>query len=275
MTIKTIMVQLAPGIANTGLLAVTTRLAAQLDARVVGIAARQPTPWVHSDGYLPGTFVEEDLKEITVELAAARAVFEAAFPNSANAEWRSATVYQSVEDYVVQQCGSADLLITRGEAPDNIELGPPTFPGNLVLQAGRPVIIVPQARTDFDLGHVVLAWKDTREARRAAADGLPLMRLASKVTVLQVANEDERETVADQLAQVVGWLKSHGIRADATFLPREHAEDASQLNAELMTLRPDLVVAGAYGHSRTREWVFGGVTRDVMLRAPYCALLSH
>lgn len=275
MTIKTIMVQLTPGIASTHVLAVAARVASRFDAHIVGVAACQPTPWIQSDGYLPGTFVEEDLKEIDAELAAARTEFEMAFPLPENAEWRSATVYQSVEDYVVHEAGSADLLLTRGLAPDNIELGRSTSPGSLVMQAGRPILVVPQAGAEFDFGHIVVAWKNTREARRAAADALPLLQLARKVSVLQIANEDERATIISQLAQVVGWLKSHDVAADAIFHPRGNGDDASQLNAEVMRLGSDLVVAGAYGHSRTREWVLGGVTRDVLLRAPYCTLLSH
>lgn len=275
MSIKTIMVLLTPGAPNAGLLAVATHVAARLDARVIGIAAAQPTPWVQSDGYLPGTFVEEDLKEIDSELAAARTEFEAALPHPTQTEWRSATIYQSVEDYVAHEACAADLLITRALSTDNIELGRGASPGSLVMQSGRPVLVVPQTSASCDLGHVVLAWKNTRESRRAATDALPLMTVAHKVSVLQVAHEDEQPTTMTQMGQVVAWLDTHGVAAEAVFQPRGSGDDASQLNAEIMRLGADLVVAGAYGHSRMRELVLGGVTRDVMLRAPYCTLLSH
>lgn len=76
---------------------------------------------------------------------------------------------------------------------------------------------------------------------------------------MEIAHEDERARVTQQLDEVVGWLKSHKISATAAFTPSTKGDDAFQLNAEALRLGTDIVVAGAgaYGHSRIREWAFG------------------
>ena len=276
MTFKTLMVQMKMGHANGDLLAVAVRLAKWCDARVIGIAACQPTPLVTSDGYALGTFVEEDLKEITRELNVAEAEFSAAFSGSTTAtEWRSETVYEAVPDYVARQCRSADLIVTSGLPQDPHDTARPESPGNLVMQAGRPVLIVPRTLNALDLKRVAIAWKDTREARRAIADALPLLVLAEDVTILELAHADERARVVDGLADICSWLATHGVKANPKFLPLEKGSDSEQLNASFEAIGASVVIAGAYGHSRPREWALGGVTRDLSLRATYCTLLSH
>ena len=73
---------------------------------------------------------------------------------------------------------------------------------------------------------------------------------------------------------VVGWLERHGVVAE-TLACRSIGEDATRLNDIAQEQNADLIVAGAYGHSRLREWVLGGVTCDLLLRADRCSLVSH
>lgn len=108
---------------------------------------------------------------------------------------------------------------------------------------------------------VVIAWKDTREARRAVADAVPLLRLALNVTVVTVA--DERGQWVDQsVADVVGFLARHGVEARSKVL--ENSDDSGRLVEFIVANHADLVVSGAYGHSRLREWAFGGMTRSLL-----------
>ena len=124
------------------------------------------------------------------------------------------------------------------------------------------------------LEQVVVAWKDTREARRAAFDALPLLKKAAHVTVVEIAAEAELAMARVRVEDVVGWLKRHGVVAEALTLPSLY-EDAGRLNAIAEQRGADVIVAGAYGHSRLREFVLGGVTRDLLLRADRCSLVSH
>ena len=231
---------------------------------------------VYSDGYVPGIFVEQDRAEIDREIAVAEAEFRSIFHGSTiTTEWRSATIYEAIANYVARECRTADLVITSGLSLDPHDTARTEKPGDIVMQAGRPVLVVPRTAKTLNIGRMAVAWKNTREARRAAADALPLLGLANHVTVLEIAHADEQNRVTEQLAEVCGWLKTHNIAADPKFVASAKGDDGYQLNAAFEALGADVVVAGAYGHSRLREWALGGVTRDLTLQPNHCTLLSH
>ena len=276
MTFKTLMVHMKLGHENSDLLRITGSLATRLDARVIGIAAFPPTALIYGDGYTPGNFVERDIEEIDREIKVAETEFFAAFQNwIGGAEWRSATIYETVANYVSRESISCDLVITSGGSFDPNDTARPEKPGDIVMQAGRPVLVVPRTVKTLSIDRMAVAWKNTREARRAIADGLPLLGLAKHVTVLEIAHEDEQKRVTGQLTEVCEWLKTHNVTAEPKFVASAKGGDSDQLNAAIEALDAGVVVAGAYGHSRLREWALGGVTRDLMLQANYCTMLSH
>jgi nucleotide-binding universal stress UspA family protein len=276
MTFKTLMVHMKLGNANGDLLRIAVDLAGRFDARVIGIAAAQPAPMVYTDGYAPGMFVEEDRAEIDREIGVAEAEFTAAFAGSPTAtEWRSATIYETVADYVARECRSADLVITSGVSADPHDTARTERPGDIVMQVGRPVLVVPRTANTLKFENMVVAWKNTREARRAISDALPLLGVATRVTIMEIGPDSDRERIEAQLSGICGWLKTHAIEAESAFVPTTTGDDAFQLNAAVEKLGTDVVIAGAYGHSRLREWALGGVTRDLTLQASYCSLLSH
>ena len=110
--------------------------------------------------------------------------------------------------------------------------------------------------------------------RRAIVDALPFLARATHVTIAEIAAKEELAEARTRLADVVGWLKHHDIeaRAVAVAAAGSHAQGLAAIADEQET---DLIVAGAYGHSRVREWVLGGVTSDLLLRADRCSLLSR
>ena len=231
---------------------------------------------VYSDGYTPGMFVEQDRAEIDREIKVAKDEFFAAFQTTTGgAEWRSATIYETVANYVSRESRSCDLVITSGISLDPNDTARIEKPGDIVMQAGRPVLVVPRTAETLNMDRMAVAWKSTREARRAIADGLPLLGLAKHVTVFEIAHEDEQKRVKRQLNEVCEWLKTHNIAAEPKFVASAKGDDSYQLNAAIEALGASVVVAGAYGHSRLREWALGGVTRDLMLQANYCTMLSH
>ena len=276
MSYATLMVHLELGHPNTTLLNVAGDLAGRLDANVIGIAVCQPLRIIYNDGYVPDSIIQQDRQTIDDEIKVAKAEFHAAMNvRIANSEWRSAVTYRSLSEHLAREARCADLVITGVDR--NISMFDTSRHvdiGDFVMQAGRPCLIVPEGMDRLKLDHVVVGWKDTGETRRAICDALPLLKKAGRVTVVEIADEENLAVARAHVQDVVGWLKRHGI--DATpMVSLAIGTDAAELDSIVQAQRGDLLVAGAYGHSRVREWALGGVTRDLLLRAGRCSLVSH
>jgi nucleotide-binding universal stress UspA family protein len=276
MSYATLMVHLELGNPNPALLKITGDLAERLGATVIGIAVCQPMRIIYNDGYVPPEIIERDREQIDEDISAAEAEFHAALDSRAAAtEWRSAVTYDSLSEHLATEACCADLVITGVDRNASLfDNARHVDIGDFVMQAGRPCLIVPTTTQTLALGHVVVGWKDSGEIRRAICDALPLLKLAARVTVVEIAPEDELTAAGNRLHDVVVWLKRHGIDATPVVTPST-GNDATQLDAFVQEHGADLLVAGAYGHSRVREWVLGGVTRDLLLRAERCSLVSH
>jgi nucleotide-binding universal stress UspA family protein len=275
-TYATLMVHLEVGRSNTGLLQLAGDLAERFQAGIVGVAACHPMQILYSDAYIAGDVLEQNQELVESEIMAAETEFRSALRDRVgNLEWHTSVVLEPLSDYFAREARNADLIITK------VDQNPPLFDttrstnvGDLVMRAGRPVLIVPQAAESFQLEHVIIAWKDTRESRRAALDALPFLKRAARVTVVEVAAEAEFPAARARLKDVVAWLERHGVAAEL-LVARSTGDDATNLSAVAAENSADLIVAGAYGHSRLREWVHGGVTSDLLLGAERCSLVSH
>jgi nucleotide-binding universal stress UspA family protein len=275
MTIRTILVQLELERPHEGVLAVAGDLAERFQAHVIGIAACQPMRMDYSGVGYAGDFVQVDREEIDQELKAAELEFRSTLaPRVKSISWRSASTTGSLCDYFAGEARSADLVVTHVSTGDLLNPTRRINSGGLVMQAGRPVLIVPGHVRTLKMEHAVLAWKDTREARQAALDGLPLLKAASHVTVVAIATKDKLDAARSELDDVVGWLKRHGVEASPV-LTTASGDNPTQLQTVAEGQKADLIVAGAYGHSRLQEWALGGVTGDLLMRANICALLAH
>jgi nucleotide-binding universal stress UspA family protein len=141
------------------------------------------------------------------------------------------------------------------------------------MQAGRPLLVVPESCGWLDLRSVVVAWKDTAEARRAVVDALPVLKAAEEITIAQVIEEqNEWDAAWVRLHDVSAWLARHGVQA---FERVERGEAAPQLEKIASSLAAGLIVAGAYRHSRLHAWIFWrrDAAPDLVLQA--CSLLSR
>src|SRR5690606_38021012 len=140
-------------------------------------------------------------------------------------EWRHAGEIPVM--FVARECRAADLVIAASNHDD--VPGDPRWrldPSDLVMKAGRPMLLVPGKVETLAAETVIVAWKDTREARRAVTDALPMLHEAKRIVVATV-EESER---APDAGDVVAWLGRHGIKAQTRHLPRER-EVAAQLDA--------------------------------------------
>jgi nucleotide-binding universal stress UspA family protein len=275
MSYATLLVHMELDRPNTGLLKVTAELAERFHAGVVGIAARQPLQMVFGDGYVSGDVYQQDRVEIVKELKAAEAEFRAALQGRVKfLEWRSAQTYAYLADYFAGEARCADIVLTGVATGDFLDASHAVNTGELIMQTGRPVSIVPTTASTLKLDHVLVGWKDTRETRRAVSDALPLLKQAAQVSVVEIAVEEEQAAAAEHVRDVAAWLQRHGVRAEGSVL-LSTGDDATALYAFGQDAGTNVVVAGAYGHSRIREWVLGGVTRDLLLSANRCSLVSH
>ena len=207
---------------------------------------------------------------LAAEIDAAKAEFGSALGARQGAvEWRSDITLLAPAEYVCREARGVDAVITGScvRATRGVNLG------DLVMEAGRPILTVPPDMPGLTLGHVVVAWKDTREARRAVLDSLPLLKAAESVLIVEMVGPDESTMARRRVEDLAVWLVRHGVGAKACVHGVNDA--ATDLEAFARQQHADLVVAGAYGHSRLREWVLGGFTRDLLANTARCSMVSH
>lgn len=261
---------------NDGVLAVTAELAQRFSAQVIGIAACQPAQFIHGAGLAAVEVYDLDRREIADEMSKAEAEFRKALAGkAADIAWRQASLPGSLAGYISDEARAADLIITQPDRGSGlVSASRRVSIGDLAMWSGRPLLIVPDGVRSLDLSRIMIAWKDTREARRAASDALPLLRLANEVKLVEIADADDLPEVGKRLDEVAAWLTRHGVKASAE--PRaSDGMDVVHLAEIAHEARAGLMVAGAYGHNRLREWVFGGVTCDLLMHPDRCTLVSH
>ena len=143
-----------------------------------------------------------------------------------------------------------------------------------MLRAGRPILLVPPGVTSPPGKRIAVAWKDTREARRAIVDALPFLREAQAVVVVEFCEQGEEASGRDR-EDVMQFLLRHGVDTASQQVRPVDATVAKALLHFFQDDAIDLIVAGGYGHTRLGEWILGGVTHDLLTGSPVCCLLSH
>ena len=276
MTYATVMVSLALNRPNEARLEIAGEMAERFDARVIGIAAAQFSPPLYfTSGEQAQQLVDQGQDGIRNRIAELEVQFRKAVERRAKAaEWRCAEDFPA--RYIVGEARAADLIVTGDDGRDPVsDPFEQANPSDLVMQAGRPLLVVPESGNWLDLRSVLVAWKDTAEARRAIVDALPMLRKANDVTVAEILEDDlDRPAALARIADIVAWLSHHGVLATGQ-VPTECGHAAAQLNRIAVEVGAGLIVAGAYGHSRFREWILGGVTKHLVNPSGRCSLLSR
>jgi nucleotide-binding universal stress UspA family protein len=276
MTYATVMVSLALDQSNEACLEASGQMAERFDSAIVGIAASQFSPPLYfTSGEQAQNVIEEGRSSIKKRIGELEAQFCSTLKNRArHIEWRCAIDFP--ERYILAQARCADIIVSsrgRGVLSDPLIVANPK---DLVMQAGRPLLIVPSPFSWLDLRSVLVAWKDTAEARRAVADAIPFLQKAGNVTVTEIPEEGtNRPAAASGVRDVVAWLSRHGISASELLPDKDDRDPAIRLEGIAADVGAGLIVAGAYGHSRFREVVVGGVTEHLITQSTRCVLLSH
>ncbi|ACS41525.1 universal stress protein [Methylorubrum extorquens] len=245
-------------------------LARRFDATLTGAAAHKvPAPILVRDVYDANEQEERNKAKVREILEEARALFERSAGERIRTEWLAALAGPAT--HLVEQARAADLVVVSRRGPEDEDTGQlGVRPGPVLMEAGRPVLIAPPQLVQLKGTRIVVAWKDRPEARRAVTAALPFLRDADQVFVATVGDDAGHEGAE----AVTGHLVRHGAHA-TTHLMRAVRQESDDILEFAQHQDADLVVMGAYGHSRLREWIFGGVTRDALERSPVCCLMSH
>lgn len=274
MAYANLMVGMTLGRSNGAVLSVARELASRLRAGVIGVAACRPIEVVCADLSIPARLFDEDRKQCARQWSDAEQEFRSALAASVHRlEWRERATLRPLADELAHEARSADLVLV-GAAFERADSTRSPDMGDLVMNVGRPVLIVPSTTSRKIPKRVLIGWKDTREAHRAIADSIPLLQAAEDVVLGGIASAGEVEQTRCQMAEVAAWLKLHGIVARIeTVLAR--GANASQFDHLADDVDADLIVIGAYGHLRQSQWVLGGVTETVLHETGRPTLLSH
>ncbi len=252
---------------------ISADLARKFNATLIGISAQAMRPPITGDEILATVLPEATVPAIEAKLIEKAKWFHlVAVADRPKLLWRP--VIDFPVDAVAREARSADLIVigpmsSAGDAYVSFD------PGEAILRLGRPALFVPGNVSMLRAEHVVIAWKDVREARRAVQDALPLLHEAAQVTVAEICEVGDEERAEARLDDVATYLARHRIKGGPRVIMHQEGSGADQLITLAQEEGADLLVTGAYGHSRLGEWVFGGVTRDLLANSPICCLMSH
>jgi nucleotide-binding universal stress UspA family protein len=169
----------------------------------------------------------------------------------------------------------ADLAVVGLSRGGGTDFEQRLFEG-VLFGAGRPVMVVPEALTVAKVPRrILVGWRPTSEAARAVHDAMPILEAAEAVRVLVV---DERSALPegdDPGADIARHLARHDVPVDVKCVPTSGRSVTERLMEEARYFGADLIVLGGYGHSRLREWMLGGVTRDILTLSDAPILFSH
>ncbi len=193
-----------------------------------------------------------------------------------SAEWRTAAGYPS--ETTALHGRYVDLIVLGQPDPDDTQaaLFRPR-PEEVALAAGRPILVVPYAGSWAQIGRrVLVGWDSSREATRAINDAMPLLAGAEAVTILAVDPADGPAGHGDIPGADIGLhLARHGVKATIETTVSAGIGVGNALLSRASDLEADLLVMGAYGHSRVRELLLGGATRTVLDSMTLPVLMAH
>lgn len=271
MSYKTLIVHAEPEWGSSDSLIAARHLAEMFAAHVIGVGAEAFD--LPSYSYVDGQLVQMIRDDVDHDLVTAKTRFDVAMAGAPH----GATFVSGLDRpaaLVKQRARGADLIVARrpprGSSALNLCL-----PVDLVLGAGTPVLLVPAGAPPLKARRVMVAWKDRPEARRALADALPFLVRAEAVSLTAFCAADAQADVRDELAEVAARLSRHDVKAEVQTLRPSGPSVTGDIERAAEALGADLVVAGAYSHSRMNEWVLGGVTEDLLSGSGRYVLFSR
>jgi nucleotide-binding universal stress UspA family protein len=277
MSYKTIAAYLARPDNVTDVMNAALPLAEKFGAHLTGIHVSSGVPVIGTIGaQVPPEIIEQYVQHMHEDAEAIEAAFSKAVKGAqVQSEWRQPelkVVGTDILHMISTQTRCADIVV-MGQSDTEQRVGELT--ADIIIDAGRPVIIVPKNCAAPSLtGKIVIAWDGSREATRAAFDSLPLLKEAQSVRVVTIAKEDGKNPVTSGCGDLTLALARHGVKAEAVAL-ESNAAAGETLTKYVSENDCDLIVMGCYGHSRLRERLFGGATRHFLQEMIVPVLMSH
>ena len=277
MSYKTILMHLNHDRRTPQLLDAGVQLARAFGAHLIGLNVfpayrlRPPMPLPIGSDVL-GSIAAQ----IRQEIAQIKSQFdEAAKLQTFVSEWRSVTSERTdPADIVMDHGRAADLIITSQADPSWDLSSILDFPGRLAIESGRPVLVIPNGWEFSALPRsITVAWKGRREAARAAFDALPLLKRAEQVNVLTI-QEDGRRECGPPDSEIATALDRHGVKVSVADITAVQTSIGEEINRRA-SQQSELLVMGAYGQSRFREFIFSGVTHHMLQNMTVPVLFSH
>ncbi|MFM9844915.1 MAG: universal stress protein [Dongiaceae bacterium] len=278
--IKDILVHIDSGKSSAGRIDAAIGLAESFDAHVTGLLlSLEPMAPIAVPGLVPVVLPEFVYDEAAKAAEAVAAAFrETVTKAGLSADCRTVTVLSmDAAETVALHARHSDLVVLGQTSPDEIVPGGPSFCSDVIMAAGRPALIVPYIGARARLGErILVAWNASRESARAVNDSLPFLVKAKAVTVLTV-NPDKNgmESRREPGADIALHLARHGVKVEAERAVARDISVGDAILAEIGDNGQDMLVMGAYGHSRLQEFVLGGVTRKLLQVMTVPVLMSH
>lgn len=268
----TILVHAEPDESCANRIEAAARLAKAFGARLIGLgaetfdAALVAGPFgIMSGGQLAGLVQDQ----LDANLTAAETAFRK-HAAGADIEWRH--VRDHPHQALINAAYAADIIVVSPRSRKDVLQA--ADPADVMMGAGRPILVVPEGRSELRSKAVVVAWKDSRECRRAITDALPLLQRAESVLLASVVKPGGADAANVMTADVVANLERHSVAARAVV---SVSIDPVELEIDKIakTAGADLIIAGGFGHSRLREWALGGVTDSLLRHPPRFVMMSH
>lgn len=280
MAIKDILVQLDASEASAKRMRLAADLARQHEAHLHGLSVIDVAysgSLLYADDMVATRLVEQLRAQAQAEAAKIEAQFRAMMTaDGISHEW--SLIEGVAAEIIADHARYSDLCVLGQNDPENAAVtGGGTILEHVLFASGRPVLMVPYTGAPETIGQrVMIGWTPTRESTRAVHDAMPLLAPAASVTILTVAAQAEDIAERGALTSAIAThLARHGVNVTAH---EAVGGDISVANLMLNAISDegiDLLVIGAYGHSRLREMVMGGVTRTLLEQATVPVLMSH
>ena len=253
------------------------RIAATFQSHLVGLFIR-PSSYIPASARAEGAerMLRDLQQKVADELAQeARARFDSVIKPAGmeRVEWRVADGPRA--ETVALHARYADLVVINQTDPQSTDAS--HFADGVLLSVGRPVLLVPYVGGTSGFGrNILVCWNASREASRAVTDALPLLKAAQKVTILSIDGEESRAGHGESPGSDIAlYLARHGVNPVVVQTASGSVDVGSVILSRSFDIGADLIVMGAYGHSRAREIVLGGATRTVLQSMTAPVLMSH
>jgi len=229
------------------------------------VAGAAPYGIVEADALLMAEArTREDGNRVTIEQRLARE----------DVSWSMASMTGDMAECIAAQVGLADLIVLNRRLDDFISPDMLGITSKLVLKVRKPIVAVPEAQRTFDVtGKAVVAWDGSNAAMAALTASVPLLALAQKVSLVEVARSS-----SGSIEEAAAYLSRHDIHAEVRLIlsaVRSPEQVVDLIQAANRRLGASYCVMGAYGHSRLSEALFGGVTREMLKTSPIPLVIAH